>query len=393
MSTRITKIKALFVIAGICALFSTGQAQAKSCGGLNQSSCWNVNPAKWCNGNLQYKPTGVPGKGTCVKRKSKRAKPKSSCGGLGQKSCWNVNPAKWCSGDLQYKPKGIPGKGTCEARAKKNCGGLNQQSCWNINPARWCNDNFKYKPTGVPGQGTCILRVEDNDLKEVASSVVDRLKQLGDDNPLTNLRTCLKRPQTQAQLIEALNSKSKNGVNALLRQCNASPQALAQFASDVLGTFNSEAAGGSVARSSAGVATRSNSSGNRGNAVNLSISGVASGVAGVGFEGGVGYRIELRSNPEGRFFVAGGLSTGFGLSGGADVAVGLNYGQMPTAHWAREPGVSVGYSGKFAYGGGVSIDFETDSIIPSGFTLSGGIGAGGEAGVVTGSGTQYLYNF
>jgi hypothetical protein len=55
--------------------------------------------------------------------------------------------------------------------------------------------------------------------------------------------------------------------------------------------------------------------------------------------------------------------------------------------------VSVSYSGKAVYGGGVAVDFETDSIVPSGFTLSGGVGAGGEAGVVTGSVTQYLYNF
>lgn len=386
------KITALLVLASAYMMLGSGAAQAKDCGGLNQSSCWNVNPAKWCNGDLQYKPTGVPGKGTCVKRKEKPSKPKKTCGGLGQSSCWNVNPAKWCEGDLRYKPTGVPGKGTCVTREKETCGNLGQSSCWNVNPARWCNGNLKYKPTGVPGQGTCVLRVSDNDLKDVAATVVDRLKQIGDNNPLANLRTCLKRPQNQAQLFEALNEKSKNGVNAVLKSCNASPDQLAKFAHDVLGTFGGDGSAKSATRSLAST-TRSNTSSDRGDAVNLSISGGGNAGAGVGVEGGLGYRIELRSNPEGRFYVSGGISTGFGISAGADLSVGLNYGSMPTTHWAREPGVSVSYSGKAVYGGGVAVDFETDSIVPSGFTLSGGVGAGGEAGVVTGSVTQYLYNF
>ena len=356
-------------------------------GGLNQSSCWHANPAKWCNDGLKYKPTGAPGKGTCVKKK--KAKKKSNCGGLNQSSCWHVNPKKWCQGNLQYKPKGVPGKGTCVSRAKQKCGNLGQQSCWNINPARWCNDNLKYKPTGVPGQGTCILRVSNNDLKEVASSVVDRLKQLGSDNPLANLRACLSQTGKQARLSAALNDKSKNGINALLNECGASPDALAGFAKNVLGSFRSAGAGGNVTRS----ASSAGSNSSRGDSVNLALSGLANAGAGVGVDGGVGYRLELRSDPEGRFFVAGGLSTGFGLSAGADVAVGLSYGSIPTKHWAREGGASVSYSGKAVYGGGVSVDFDADSIVPAGFTLSGGVGAGAEAGVVSGSVTQYLYNF
>jgi hypothetical protein len=41
---------------------------AKVCGGLNQSSCWHADPTKWCKGDLKYKPTGIPGQGTCIKR-------------------------------------------------------------------------------------------------------------------------------------------------------------------------------------------------------------------------------------------------------------------------------------------------------------------------------------
>lgn len=387
MLKNLTKIKTLVAIASLCSLFAAGQAEAKNCGGLNEKSCWSPNPAKWCEDGLKYKPTGAPGKGTCVKKKKKK---KKKCGGLGESSCWNASPAKWCEGDLKYKPSGVPGKGTCVSRAKKKCGNLNQSSCWNVNPKRWCNDDLKYKPKGIPGKGTCVLRVEDDDLKDVASDVVDKLKEFGSNNPLASLRSCLKQPQKQAQLISALNEKSKNDVNRILGECNASPDALASFASDVLGDFSESGANGGARSASS---TRSGSASSRGDVVNLSLSGLASAGAGVGIGGGVGYRIELRSDPQARFFVAGDVSVGFGLSAGVDVAVGLNYGEMPTNHWAREGGASVSYSGKAVYGGGVAIDFGTDSVVPSGFTLSGGAGAGVEAGVVSGSVTQYLYNF
>lgn len=440
MFHSIPKMTALIAIAGLFALLITGQVHAgKDCGGLNQKSCWHVDPKKWCHGNLKYKPTGVPGQGRCVKRESKPAKqcgglnqkscwhadptkwckgnlqykptgvpgqgrcvkrepkPAKQCGGLNQKSCWHANPAKWCEGDLQYKPTGIPGQGSCVVRQKRNCGNVNQQSCWHINPAKWCSGNLKYKPTGVPGQGTCIVRVTNDDLKEVASTVVNRISALGENNPLSNLRRCLKQPQRMADLERALKRKSANGVNAALAACNAAPDDLADFGADVLGAFNSASAAAAPStrhRGAAGAhsATR-NAGSSDGKSWHLSIAAIGSGVAYVGVEGAIGYRVQLRRNPEGRFYVAGGLSVGVGLAGGGDIAVGLSYENMPTNHWARDPGKSVGYSGKFVYGGGVSIDFPMDTIKPSGFTLSGGVGAGAEAGVITGSVDQYLYNF
>lgn len=357
----------------------------KECGGLNQSSCWHADPTKWCKGDLQYKPTGVPGKGTCVKR---QPKPQKECGGLNQSSCWHADPTKWCTGDLQYKPTGVPGQGTCVVRKEKQCGNLNQASCWHVNPAKWCNGDLKYKPTGIPGQGRCILRVSNNDLKDVAGGVVARLKSIGENNPLTDLRNCLLRPENHAELKEALGRQSANGVNTLIRHCGVSPDELRRFGESVLGASNSQT---TMARGH--TRSRSSSGSDDDKAWHLSIGGSGSGVAYVGFEGGVGYRIGLEKNPEARFYVTGGLSIGVGLAAGADVAVGLSYERMPTEHWARDPGASVSYSGKFAYGGGVAVDFAKDSLVPSGFTLSGGIGGGAEAGVVTGSVDQYLYNF
>lgn len=382
-------LKSVFVSAIVLSFtfVATEPAQAGSnCGGLNQKSCWNVNPKKWCDGNLVYKGNGKPGQGRCVKRTTSTPR----CGGLNQKSCWNANPAKWCRGNLQYKPTGVPGQGTCVKRTAKSCGGLNQSSCWNVNPTKWCSGNLKYKPTGIPGKGTCIARVEDGDLKDVAAPIARRIKNAGQNNPLASLRSCLKRPKTFARLQDAMQRRSKNGVNAVLASCGVSPQSLSNFGNQMLGFTSGNSARST--RSVNGMRNSSQSSGS-GKSWNLSIAVVGSAVAYGGVEGAIGYHLTLRSNPEARFYVAGGLAVGVGASAGVDLAIGIGYETMPTGHWARSTGVSVSYSGKAVYGGGVSIDFPTDSAVPVGFTASGGAGAGAEVGVVTGTLAQYLYNF
>ncbi|MEX0828024.1 MAG: hypothetical protein WD005_03635 [Haliea sp.] len=162
MLITIPKMTVFLSIAGLLALSLAGEAQAKNCGGLNEKSCWHVDPGKWCDGNLKYKPTGVPGKGTCVKRESRpksKPKPKKDCGGHNQKSCWNIDPKKWCDSGLEYAGTGKPGEGRCikpGADYDAGCGGLNQTSCWNANPKRWCDDGLKYSGTGKPGEGRCI---------------------------------------------------------------------------------------------------------------------------------------------------------------------------------------------------------------------------------------------
>ena len=394
MKTHILRSLTLTIATGLLFAVVPESAEAKACGGKNQSSCWSLNPAKWCNGNLQYRGNGKPGQGRCVSRSAPKEK---SCGGLNQSSCWSANPNDWCRGDLKYQPTGIPGQGTCIKRPAKDCGGPGEKSCWNVNPARWCEGDLKYKPTGIPGQGRCVKRISDDDLREVAGEVAARIKKLGSNNPLEDLRTCLKRPDRFADLQRALLSRSANSLNGLLRQCGVSPQALADYGDRVMASFGTATGYGVAARpgsvaAARTVSTRSSSSPDD-RTWNLAIGAGVSGVAKVGVEGGIGYRIELRSSPEARFFVSGGVAAGIGLAGGADVSVGLNYASMPTEHWARETGKSVSYSGKYAYGGGVAIDFDLLSLVPNGFTLSGGIGAGVEAGVVTGSGSLYLYNF
>jgi hypothetical protein len=166
------------------------------------------------------------------------------------------------------------------------------------------------------------------------------------------------------------------------------------YGARVLGPFNSESTNTTASRSTGARAVRTAAGGDaEERAWHLTIAVLGGGVAKVGAEGGIGYKLELRQDPEARFFLFGGVSVGVGLEGGADVAVGLGYESMPSEHWARDLGVSVGYSGKAIKGGGAAIDFSKDSVVPSGFTVSGGAGAGAQVGVVTTTGVQYLYNF
>ncbi|MGB1139430.1 MAG: hypothetical protein ACPG1A_00955 [Halioglobus sp.] len=159
-------LKKTVILFTVClmALMLTAQAHAgRNCGGLNEKSCWHVDPKKWCDGNLQYKPTGVPGQGRCVKRTSK-PKPKQKCGGVNQKSCWHVDPKKWCKAGLEYAGTGKPGDGRCikpGSDYNKKCGGLGQASCWNANPARWCDSGLQYVGNGKPGDGRCVKKGSD----------------------------------------------------------------------------------------------------------------------------------------------------------------------------------------------------------------------------------------
>lgn len=146
----------LFVLAP---LGLSVQAHAKAdCGGLNQKSCWSLNPKKWCDGDLKYQGNGKPGDGRCVKR-SASSKPKPSCGRLNQKSCWHLDRKKWCQKGLEYVGTGKPGDGRCikpGADYDKSCGGKGQPSCWNVDTKRWCDKGLEYFGSGKPGEGRCL---------------------------------------------------------------------------------------------------------------------------------------------------------------------------------------------------------------------------------------------
>ena len=222
MSRSMLKIFAALPMALFLSLLVTSTADAADCGGLNQKSCWNVNPAKWCHDGLKYVPGGLPGKGRCVKPTPK-PKPKD-CGGLNQKSCWNADPKKWCNSGLKYVTDGLPGSGRCIKPSDDptpGCGGLNEKSCWSADPRKWCDGDLKYAGTGIPGQGHCIKKVTDSDLKRVANDAFHKIDALGSNNPLMNLRNCLKQPGNFAELKKQMGKKSENGINAILGRCNA----------------------------------------------------------------------------------------------------------------------------------------------------------------------------
>jgi hypothetical protein len=395
---------------GRCVRREEKKETAKACGGLNQSSCWNLDPSKWCKGNLEYQGTGVPGQGTCVKAGTKPAK---DCGGRGQKSCWHVDPRQWCDGGLEYVGTGKPGDGKCITPGSdydKSCGGRNQSSCWNVDPKRWCDagleyfgsgkpgdgrcvvpgsdptpdcggdgqrscwnanpkhwcdDGFKYSPGIIPNEGTCFRDYTDDEYRAAAQRVADSVQRIGMNNPMVNLRTCLLRPENLEQLRQVMQDRSENGVNRILSICGASPQDFMNYGTAVLGYEPKT----------------------------LEIGLNAGLVAGIGADAALTYAIPLEPRPDGRYFITNGVSFGAGAAAGGDVSVALSGEEMPTKHWASDKGRSVNFSGKLLGSVSVSIDFPERGILPSGFTVGGGLGVGAEVGTITYTRDQYLYNF
>ncbi|CAK6698427.1 hypothetical protein IFHNHDMJ_02428 [Synechococcus sp. CBW1107] len=338
-----------------------------ACGGLNQKSCWNINPARWCDTGLKYVGTGKPGDGRCVKPQPKPER-KPACGGLNQKSCWNVNPAKWCNTGLKYFGTGKPGDGRCikpGSDPTPDCGGENQKSCWNPNPRHWCDDGMSYSPGVLPNQGTCYRKLSKAEYKAAAKRMYETVKALGVENPAFRLRTCLLVPGNLSQLKNAMKERSENGINRILSICGVSPQALKFYGERVLGAPP--------------------------RTLEIGLSGGV--MAGAGIEGSISYAIPLVPRPDGRFFLTNGLGGGAGLAGGVDVTVGLTVEEMPIEDYVSEKGRSINFSGKALAGGGVSIDFPERDITPHGFTISGGVGAGAEYGTVIFTRDQYLKNW
>ena len=349
-----------------------------ACGGLNQSSCWHVDPTKWCNAGLQYKPTGVPGKGTCVQRV---AKPQQQCGGLNQTSCWNIDPTKWCAAGLEYWGTGKPGEGRCivpGSDATPNCGGENQSSCWNLNPKHWCDDGLSYVSGVIPNQGTCQRKLSGDEYKAAAKGMLETIKTLGLENPVSRLRNCLLVPDNLVQLQQVMKQRSKNGINQILSICGVAPAQLKAYGQSVMGHAPKT--------------------------LQIGLSGGL--VAGVGVEGSISYAISLENVvvldnpnrpelrlPEARYFLTNGVGGGAGLAAGVDVTVGLTGESMPTEHWAIDKGKSVNFSGRLLGSVSVSIDFPQRGITPNGFTIGGGAGVGAEVGTLIHTRDQYLYNF
>ncbi len=341
-----------------------GSDYNKTCGGLNQSSCWNANPKKWCDPGLKYVGTGKPGEGRCVPEDTDLT---PNCGGIGQKSCWNANPAKWCDEGLKYAGNGTPGGGRCLAPGEdrdEDCGGLDQKSCWSPNPANWCDGDLKYKPGIMPGAGRCVQRITKEEIFASAKEGYNRVTAIGELNPVTRLTRCLGDRDKLDALKDAMNDKSENAINTVLRECGLSYQMFRDYGYAALGT----------------------------EAETLHIRLGGSAVLGIGAESAVGYALPLVPRPDGRFYITGGLGGGAGVAASGDVVVAVSTQVMPTNHWATDGGKSVNYSGKLLGGGGISIEFPSDSLEPTGIALSGSVGIGGEAGVLLYTADQYLYN-
>lgn len=217
----------------------------------------------------------------------------------------------------------------------------------------------------IPPEAQDELEANREETRERARAVFDRVKQLGADNPMVSLRLCLMRPEILDKLKEAMRGRSENGINRLLRECGADPRSFIDYGELVL------------------------DSAPRALAIELGI-GVT---AGVGGEAGIGYVVPLQRNPDGRFYLTGGVGGGTALTAGGDVGVGISWETVPENHWAKEREMVVNFSGKVLAGGGVSVAFPQGIAVPSGVSIAGGVGLGFEAGNMLTTWTQYLHNY
>jgi len=383
---------------------------APTCGGLDQKSCWNVNPKKWCQPGLDYAGTGKPGDGKCIRPGSDYDK---SCGGLNQSSCWNANPAKWCDDGLRYVGNGKPGGGRCIAPGMDrdpDCGGLDQKSCWSVNPANWCDKDYEYYGTGKPSERRCIAPGSD----PTPDCGRENQKSCWNPNPkfwcddgmsyspgvIPGEGTCNRKYTKEDYIAAAEDMMDRyhavriDNPLARLRTCLLIPDNLAQL-QDVMAKHSENGINRilQICRVSPDDLKDYGAAvlGEAPRTLEIGLSGGL--VAGVGVEGSISYAIPLEPKPDGRYFLTNGIGGGAGAAAGVDVTVGLTQDVMPTEHWAAEKGRSVNFSGKLLGSVSVSIDFPEQGVAPTGLTIGGGVGIGAEVGTLIFTRDQYLYNF
>lgn len=293
---------------------------------------------------------------------------KKACGGLNQNSCIHVNPAKWCNAGLTYKPR-IGRRGTCIKKAPKPtkvCGGLNQNSCFHVNPAKWCNTGLSYKPNMLRGKrGTCIKKVTNADRLAVTKTVI---QELGDNNPLANLTKCLNKPAKLVQLKDAIKDRSNNGVNRLLQSCGASHTALRSMGN--LPALNAGSSTGATVRNA-------NYEDQFFKTLTITVGG--SGAAGVAGAAGAGIVIELKKSPNARWFFTGGIGGGPKAEVVGDVTVSLTRSAIPSNRVGLDHGIGAVISGHYIVGLSGGVEFSGNSLNFEGvsFGAGGGVGVGG----------------
>jgi hypothetical protein len=378
MFDTIPKATALLSIAGLLALALAGQAHAgRDCGGLNQKSCWHVDPNKWCDGNLQYKPTGVPGKGTCVKRE-----PKKACGGLNETTCISVNPAKWCdAGLVQVRQSGrnICVRDEMGVDTSRGCGGEGEKSCWSMRPSQWCDAGLIYKPGGVPGRGRCEAADEGN-MIQLTRAAASRMKSLGSENEFTKLRNCLIAPSRFARLKEEMKANDTNGTNSIIRECNVDVEKLQDVAAYVLGDSNFSGTRSKGARTTSSSQDWDDDL-NRKLRFTLELSVDAS-FFNSSAGGAIGYAIPMHEKPLGaRWYkgsddFAGGVDVGIG----ADLLIGIGFPGVPGGDYAVENGVSGVVAGALGAKVAATLRGDTDNGGMM-FAVFGGAGLGVTAAI------------
>ncbi len=141
----------LIAAFGIALTSPPPQAEAKSCGGLNQKACPILKPGPRCDSGLRVS------RGRCVRPKV-RPGPKP-CGGLNQRACNPLRPGPQC------RPGLVKVRGVCVRQGRPvpkpgNCGRLNQPACPALKPGPRCigglaNIRGRCLPCGGNNQNAC----------------------------------------------------------------------------------------------------------------------------------------------------------------------------------------------------------------------------------------------
>lgn len=316
---------------------------------------------------------------------------KSDCGGLNQKSCWHVNPKKWCDEGLQYVRGTIGRRGRCVAPPEDDndvidetpgCGGIGEASCWSFKASRWCDPGLIYKPGGIPGRGRCEAAEEDNML-QYTRAVASRYKALGPRNEFAKLRNCLIVPTRLSRLKREMKDQDTNGTNSIIAECDVDLKKLQEVADYVLDTTDNAAARGVGVRS---VRSSNDDDGdgqdNLGDKLRFTIE--LSGAASAGtnsFGGTIGYAVPLHAKPKGSRWYKGSddFAGGVDLGVGADILFGIGQPGVPAGDNAVESGESGVLSGAIAAKVGVMVRATDDG--GAMFALFGGVGLGVTAAV------------
>lgn len=325
----------------------------------------------------------------------------NQCGGLNQRVCKKWEQLRGCDpGFHRTSPIG----GTCTRDnklipdkieekltqfyepSKTNCGGNNQRVCKKSEQLRGCDPGFhrtspiggictrdnKFIPDKIEAKGDFKREV-----KALAGEVASMT--LAHQDMLKTIVQCMRAGDRNRRFKRAVEAPDIEAAVGIAFECVTPQKAgmlrttpMLQGASTRLQTMSS---GGGMNTLTIGV-------GGGG--------GIGILFGGIGKSGNAGVAFDLTGNAAPRFYSSSAKAAGIGLAlnAGADLIVGISNDAVQAG---ASQGTSVSATLKALFGGGLSVDFDgrtSDDLAFSGIAVSGGVGVGGELGMMTYTSTR-----